>query len=293
MSSALTSRQFTFDPVHVNAEFADQASDHDPSVVRITLNQPPTVSAGGPYSVDEGGSVGLDATGSDPEGGTLTYAWDLDNNGSYETAGKSATFSAAALDGPTSVTVGVQVTDDAGATATDTATINVKNVPPAATFVAPSSAFAGFPFALSLTGPHDPSTADTAAGFTYAFDCGSGYGAFGSAAAASCPTTDPGARSVGGKIRDRDGGVSEYRATVDVVVTFESLCRLVQQVVSDPAIAQALCDKLTAASSAAARGNGAAKANQLQAFRNQVDGQTGKAVSAADAALLKSLSTRL
>ena len=33
--------------VHVNAEFADQVSDHDPQVVRITLNDPPTVDAGG------------------------------------------------------------------------------------------------------------------------------------------------------------------------------------------------------------------------------------------------------
>ena len=45
----------SFDAVHVNAEFADQASDHDPSVVRLAFNDAPTVSAGGPYAVDEGG----------------------------------------------------------------------------------------------------------------------------------------------------------------------------------------------------------------------------------------------
>jgi len=292
-SGNLFGQPFVFDPVHVNSEFWDQASDHDPSVARITLNQPPTVSAGGPYDVDEGGSVPLAATGSDPEGGSLTYAWDLDNNGSYETSGRTPTFSAASLDGPATRTVGVQVTDDAGATATDTATINVKNVPPTATFTAPATASAGFPFELSLTSPHDVSAADTAAGFTYAFDCGSGYGAFGSTATATCSTSDAGARSVGAKIRDKDSGVTEYRGTVDVVVTYESLCRLVQQVVSDPAIAQALCDKLAAASAAAARGNTGAKANQLQAFRNQVDAQTGKSISAADARLLDTLSTRL
>jgi uncharacterized protein len=289
LSGSLFGLPFVFDPVHVNAEFWDQQSDHDPSVVRLTLNQPPTVAAGGPYTVAEGSSVQLTATGSDPEGGPLAYAWDLDNNGSYETTGNPTTFSAAALDGPSSRTVGVQVTDNAGATATDAATINVTNADPTATFNAPATASAGFPFTLSLTSPHDDSAADTAAGFTYSFDCGSGYGAFGSASTASCPTNDAGIRSVGGKIRDQDGGVTEYHASVSVTVTFDSLCRLVQQVVTDPGVAQGLCDKLAAA----ARSNGSGRQNQLQAFRNQVDAQTGKSVSAADADLLKRLSTRL
>jgi uncharacterized protein len=35
LSNALKTRPFAFDVVHVNAEFADQASDHDPSVVRL------------------------------------------------------------------------------------------------------------------------------------------------------------------------------------------------------------------------------------------------------------------
>jgi hypothetical protein len=31
-----------YDPVHVNAEFADQASDHDPQVARLDLRGRPT-----------------------------------------------------------------------------------------------------------------------------------------------------------------------------------------------------------------------------------------------------------
>jgi uncharacterized protein len=292
-SGALFVRPFVFDPVHVNAEFWEQASDHDPSLVRATLNEPPSVTAGGPYTVAEGGSVVLSASGSDPEGGALTYAWDLDNDGVYETPGSSPTFSAAALDGPSSRTVGVRVTDGGGLTDTDTATVNVTNVAPTATFSAPASTFAGSPFTLALTSPHDPSAADTTAGFEYAFDCGSGYGAFGASATASCPTTDTGSPSVGGKIRDKDGDLTEYRATVSIVVTYASLCDLVHQVVSDPTVAQGLCEKLSAAATAAARGSTAAKQNQLQAFRNQIDGQIGKSISAGDAELLKRLSTRL
>jgi uncharacterized protein len=102
-----------------------RASDHDPVVVGLNLNAPPTVDAGGPYLVVEGGSVIVTAMGSDPNGGTLTYAWDLDNNGSFETPGQSATFSAATLTAPSSYTIKVQVTDDGGLTATDEATVQV------------------------------------------------------------------------------------------------------------------------------------------------------------------------
>jgi hypothetical protein len=31
-----------YDPVHVNSEFADQASDHDPQVARLDLRGRPT-----------------------------------------------------------------------------------------------------------------------------------------------------------------------------------------------------------------------------------------------------------
>jgi len=37
MSSSLTSRPFEYDSVHVNAEFADQASDHEPRIARFQL----------------------------------------------------------------------------------------------------------------------------------------------------------------------------------------------------------------------------------------------------------------
>ena len=93
-------------------------------------NTPPTAEAGGPYDVDEGGSVTVTASGSDPEGGELTFAWDLDNDGTFETLGQSATFSAAVLDGPSSHTIAVRVTDPGGLTATAQTTVEVQNVAP-------------------------------------------------------------------------------------------------------------------------------------------------------------------
>src|SRR5205823_1246424 len=85
------------------------------------------------------------------------------------------------------------------------------------TFNAPSSVNEGTPIFLSLTSPHDPSNADTAAGFTYKFDCGLGAGFQPSPDnTASCPTDDNGSRTVKGRIFDKDGGYSEYTRSVHV-----------------------------------------------------------------------------
>ncbi len=206
VSDALFARPFVYDVVHVNSEFADQASDHDPSVARITLNDAPTAGAGGPYAVAEGSSVSLSATGSDPEGGPLTFAWDLDGDGIFETSGQSVAFTG--LDGPASASVSVRVTDDGGLSDIAQATVNVTNVPPTITSLtaAPSETFTGQD--VTFTGAAaDPSSPDTAAGFTWAFDTGSGFGAFGGnpfvTSFASCGTY-----SVVAKARDKDDGVS-------------------------------------------------------------------------------------
>jgi hypothetical protein len=105
---------------------ADQfrISDHDPLVVGLDpANSPPTADAGGPYVVVEGGTVVVSATGTDPEAHALSYAWDLDNNGSYETPGQSATFDGSALTAPQTRTIGVRVSDAFGGVATDTAAV--------------------------------------------------------------------------------------------------------------------------------------------------------------------------
>ena len=292
-SASLTSQVTGVAEWHINADEADvldydtsfkpaaqealyepkayRTSDHDPILVGLRLNAGPTADAGGPYTVAEGGSVSLSATGTDPNGDALTYAWDLDDNGTYETPGQTVTLSAASIDGPATRTVGVRVTDGTSS-ATDTAQVTITNVPPTATFVAPATVNAGNPFTLALTNPDDPSAADETAGFTYAFDCGSGYGAFGASATASCPTSDVGTLSVRAKIRDKDGGVSEYRATVRVIVTAASLCALTEQFVTKEGVAHSMCMKLQ---------NGS-----IKAYINEVEAQIGKSLTQAQADLL-------
>jgi probable HAF family extracellular repeat protein len=102
---------------------ADDVSQH--AFVTTPSNQPPTASAGGPYFVNEGGSVQVTATGSDPENGSLTYTWDLDNNGSFETPGQTVTFSAVGLEAPDNKIVRVEVTDEGGLAATDQTDVTI------------------------------------------------------------------------------------------------------------------------------------------------------------------------
>ena len=107
--------------------------DIKPEILYTTTapqNQPPTANTGGPYSVAEGGSVVLSGSGSDPDNDQLTYSWDLDNNGTFETPGQNATFSAAGRDGPSSQVVIVRVCDTIGACATDSTTVSITNVAP-------------------------------------------------------------------------------------------------------------------------------------------------------------------
>lgn len=108
-----------------------QASDEGAVVARgsttlTIVNLSPSADAGGPYTVAEGGTVQLDASGStDPGNDVLTYEWDFDGDGQYDAVGATPDFSAAGLDGPTTVTVALVVIDDDGMGTTATVEITV------------------------------------------------------------------------------------------------------------------------------------------------------------------------
>jgi len=208
LCQALTFRDSSYCAAIANAndrQFCLAVSVHDNSFCAAIAAAP---GAGGPYTVNEGGSVVVTASGG------VSYSWDLDNDGSFETPGQSATFSAAALDGPGSRTISVQVTASDGQTTTAQATVNITNVAPTATFNAPSSASPGGPIQLSLTAPID--VAADLPTLQYAFDCGSGSGAFGGSSTAACVAPNTGTVAVRGQVRDKDGGVNSYSATVTI-----------------------------------------------------------------------------
>jgi hypothetical protein len=112
-------------------EVSDTKGDTDTATAKITVKPDPdrpTADAGGPYFVNEGDSVVVSASGNDPDGGELTYKWDLDSDGSFETLGKSATYSAWGLDGPVTYDIAVKVIDAEGASSVAESSVTVETL---------------------------------------------------------------------------------------------------------------------------------------------------------------------
>ncbi|MEA1904357.1 MAG: PKD domain-containing protein [Candidatus Hadarchaeota archaeon] len=110
-------------------------TDSDTATVKIQpagVNLPPTADAGGPYSVQENGTIELDGTGSsDPDGTIVTYSWTITDDPTGEAFlinSDTATpiFHAPSVKSDMDVTVGLTVEDDDDATDTDTATVTVR-----------------------------------------------------------------------------------------------------------------------------------------------------------------------
>ena len=199
-------------------------SDHDPVLVDLNpTNDPPLASAGGPYSANEGSSVALSATGSDPDGSAVTFAWDLNNDNVFETADQNANFTA--VDGPGAYTVQVQVTDETGAQSVAQAVVNVANVNPSVG---------------AVSGPVDPLAVNTPANVSVAFtdpgvldthtavwDWGDGTTSAGTVSEASGSGTAsgshsyaaPGVYTVGVTVKDKDNGT--VQGSYQYVVVFD------------------------------------------------------------------------
>lgn len=135
-----------------------------------SVNDAPTVLGGGPYAVDEGGSIALAGSANDVDHASgLVIEWDLDNNGVFETTGANPTYSAAALDGPSSATVKVRARDPLNALSSEVSvSITVNNVAPTANPGGPYAVQAGGSVQLDGTASSDP--AGAADPLTYAWD---------------------------------------------------------------------------------------------------------------------------
>jgi hypothetical protein len=109
----------------VKLEVKDATGARGVASAQVTVrNAPPKAEAGGPYygAVNIPVALGADAT----DAGTLdtfTFKWDLDSNGSFETAGRNASVSYSTLG---TRKVRLQVTDDNGGVGTDSATVEIR-----------------------------------------------------------------------------------------------------------------------------------------------------------------------
>jgi hypothetical protein len=185
------------------------------------FNQPPVANAGGPYTVPEGDSITLDGTGSndvDP-GDTLTYAWDLDNDGVYETPGATASFTA--LDGPASQPVALQVCDPQAACDTDATTVGVTTVAPTAQAGTDVTVYRNEPIPLAGTWADPAAALDEP--YVWAWDLdgdgvadASGAAAYGASAPATTSFATEGVYDLTFTVTDADGasGLDTVRITV-------------------------------------------------------------------------------
>jgi hypothetical protein len=110
----------------------DRSLFNNPLGVAVVTNRPPAAAlSAAPAVVAGGGQVSFDASGStDPEGLRLRYDWDLDGNGSFETAGGTTPTITRAYTGTTTLTARVRVSDPHGASATAGAPVAVDSIRP-------------------------------------------------------------------------------------------------------------------------------------------------------------------
>ena len=153
----------------------------DFETIQITVNNlPPTADAGGPYVINEGDSLALSATASDPAGANdpLTFSWDVNGDGIFgDATGQNPTLTwaqlnALGIDDGTVVISNLRVRvadDDGGVTDSAPSTLTVNNVGPDAAISGPATAVPGLVRTYTLTAT-DPSAVDQAANFTFQID---------------------------------------------------------------------------------------------------------------------------
>jgi len=216
----------------------------------IVRDLPPIADAGGPYTGQEGQPVALDASASaDPNGGPLTFAWDLDNDGQFDDA-TGATPSASWGDEGI-YTIGVRATDSSSLTDTATTTVTIVNVAPQLIAVTNNG-----PVRRTQPVTVTVDASDVAAdALTYAFDWTSD-GAFdvtGVTPSAATTFAATGAYTTTVRVTDPDGGIVTGTTTITVtpqvlaiaVVTNDGPVRRAQPATVIVTATQELTDTLT------------------------------------------------
>jgi len=187
-------------------------------------NLPPNADAGGPYAINEGDGLTLNASlSADPDGDPLTYSWDLNGDGTFgDATGVKPKLTWAQLvalgivNGPSSFTVKVRVDDGQGhVVISRSTTLTVLNVAPIADAGPDRNVTEGD--SVTLTGTFtDPGTADTHT-LHWHVDADNGQTiADGSGSTFSFVPLDNGTYVVTFAVTDSDGATGAAVVNVDV-----------------------------------------------------------------------------
>jgi hypothetical protein len=123
----------------------------------VKVTAPPTTNLTAmPADPQSGETITLDSASADAGGSVVQHEWDLDGNGTYERSTDAVRTLETKFATPGAHTVGVRVTDNDGATSTQSLVITVRTLPPMATFtVSPAPPVVGSTATLSALGSLD------------------------------------------------------------------------------------------------------------------------------------------
>ena len=196
----------------------DGATGTDTTAATIALNQPPTANANGPYSgVTDGVAattpITFDGTGSTDDIAIVLYEWDFNGDGIYDATGPKPTHTYPALAASYNVTL--RVTDDFGATGTDTTTATIAlNQAPTADANGPYTGSTAAPVIFDGTGSSDPD--GTIVSYAWDFDASDGIQLDGSGPTPSHTYAADGTYTVTLTVTDNYGATATATATAQI-----------------------------------------------------------------------------
>jgi hypothetical protein len=206
----------------------------------------PAVTAPPSFDGVEGGTYTQDISFNDPDLGqtyTASVNWGDTTNTTYNNVSSPFTISHLYRDssGPGGFKLIVTVFDSGLASGSNSATLNIANIAPTATFPGALNVPEGSSRNIGFTNVTDPSINDTNSGFKFSFDWNNDgvYDLVDSGSASQAiPDTlladGPRTGIIKGKVADKDGGFTEYTATLNVTNVTPSVEAIPDQSLAAP-----------------------------------------------------------